>query len=148
MKLDFNSQGYLHQTIELTYEEFRHHFATNPQRIQQIENSLPFFRTLYSCGCRVVYVDGSFVSIKKNPEDIDLCFDFNPLDAELLEKNFPQFFDVNAMGRIRRDLQCHILYFTDTDTRYFDLFELDRNFNKKGLVKLGLKEILTYHDQK
>jgi hypothetical protein len=44
MSLNFNSQGFLHQTIPLSWEEINHHFGTNPRRVQQLENALRFFR--------------------------------------------------------------------------------------------------------
>ena len=71
MALNFNSQGFLHQTIMLSYEEVAH------------------------------------------PEDIDLCFDITGVDAETLEKEFPAFFDPKAIGKLHRDLQCHIFTFSE-----------------------------------
>ena len=145
MSLNFNSKSYLYETIILTYEEFVQHFGTNPRRMEQINNALSFFRIFHSCGCKTVYVDGSFVSKKKYPEDIDLCFDLTGVDAENIERQFPQFYDIHAIGRIRRDLQCHIFYFTENDQRLFNLLSEDRNGNLKGFVKLNLNDI---YDQK
>jgi hypothetical protein len=82
MSLNFNSQGYLHQNINLSYEEFIFHFGTNQRRTKQIDNALPFFRIFFRCGCQTVYIDGSFVSTRKYPEDIDLCFDLTALDIK------------------------------------------------------------------
>src|SRR3981081_4223805 len=114
MRLNFNTQGYLHQTITLTYEEFVYHFGTNPRRQEQIKNALYFFRVFHSCGCQTAYVDRSFVSKKKYPEDIDICFDLTDVDAEKIEREFPQFYDVKEIARIHKDLQCHIFHFSET----------------------------------
>jgi hypothetical protein len=141
MALNFNSKGYLHETISLTYEEFVQHFGTNQQRMEQIQNSLPYFRIFHSCGCRIVYVDGSFVSKKKYPEDIDICFDITGIQEEKIIRVFPKFLDVNERGRIRRDQKCHIFTFTQEDTELFDLLNIDRDDNSKGLVILDLNEI-------
>ena len=141
MALNFNTKGYLYETITLTFEEFKHHFGTNPRRMGQINNALPFFKIFHSCGCKAVYVDGSFVSKKTYPEDIDLCFDINNIDAEKLEKEFPQFFDVQEIGRIRGDLQCHIFHFDENNKRLLRILEEDRDGDPKGLVKLNLKDI-------
>ena len=143
MSLNFNSRGFLRETIALTYEEFVHYFGTNPERMEQIDNALPFFRIFHSCGCRTVYVDGSFASLKKHPEDIDLCFDLAGLDAEKLEREFPQFFDPNEIGKIHRDLRCHIFTFDKDNKRLLNLLEQDREGNPKGLVKLDLTDLLT-----
>jgi hypothetical protein len=143
MILDFNSQGNLHQTISLTYEEFVYHFGTNPRRMEQISNALVYFRIFYSCGCKTVYIDGSFISKKKYPEDIDLCFDLTEIDAEKLEKQFPQFFDEKAIGRIHGAEQCHILFFDKNVQRFYNLLQYDRDGNPKGFVKLNLKDLPT-----
>jgi hypothetical protein len=148
MSLNFNSQGFLHETILLSYEEFKHHFGTNQRRINQINNALKFFRLFHSCGCQTVFVDGSFVSKKENPEDIDLCFDLTDMDVEKIRKVFPQFFEPNEIGKIHREFQCHILHFDKNFTVYFDFLHEDRNGNPKGLVRLDIKNILDYYDQK
>jgi hypothetical protein len=93
-------------------------------------------------------VDGSFVSTKKNPEDIDLCFDLTNVDPDKLRKEFPEFFDVNAIGTIHRDLQCHIFHFDQEDRHLFDLLQSDRAGDPKGLVKLNIIETLTSYDKK
>lgn len=141
MSLNFNSQGFLHQTIILSYEELINHFGTNPRRLKQIDNAMQFLRIFYACGCQFVYIDGSFVSTKEYPEDIDLCFDLTDVKAEKLEETFPQFFDPNERGKIHRNLLCHILYFDNNDTSLFDLLETDREGNLKGFIKLILKDL-------
>jgi hypothetical protein len=148
MALNFNTQGYLHETIALTYEEFVQHFGTTPYRVEQIQNSIPYFCIFYSCGCGIVYVDGSFVSKKKEPEDIDICFDITGIHEEKIIRYFPKFLNVNERGRIRRELKCHIFTFTQEDTELFDMLNTDRYDNLKGLVILDLKEIKEIHDQK
>jgi hypothetical protein len=148
MSLNFNSQGFLHETILLSYEEFQYHFGTNSRRMDQINNALPFFRLFHSCGCQTVYIDGSFVSKKKYPGDIDICFDLTPVDKEKISTVFPQFFEPNEIGRIHRDLQCHIFYYYEDVPYYLDLLKEDRNGNPKGLVRLDINDILIYYDQK
>jgi hypothetical protein len=148
MSLNFNSQGFLHRTITLSHEELSHHFGTNPRRLRHLENALQFFRIFYACGCRFVYIDGSFVSTKIYPEDIDLCFDTTGIDSDKLEKEFPAFFEPNGVGEIHRDLQCHIFTFSETSPRFFDMLSEDREGNPKGFIKLNLKDLTIYYDQK
>lgn len=93
-------------------------------------------------------MDGSFVSQKKNPEDIDLCFDLTDVDDETINKKFPQFFDPNEIGKIHSYSQCHILHFSKNHKLLFDMLHEDRDGNRKGLVKLEIKDILNYYDQK
>jgi hypothetical protein len=147
MKLSFNSNGYLHKTIELTLDEFEQHFGTTELRKQKIKNALRFFKIFRSCGCAAVYIDGSFVSTCKNPADIDLCFDFTSIDDKKLRKEFPEFFGsnrINKLGEIRRDLKCHIFTFDNEDTRMFEYLQCDRDGNRKGLIKISLKNEYNY----
>jgi len=143
MSLNFNTKGFLHETISLSYEELKYHFGTNPRRMDQINNALQFFRIFHKGGCQTVFIDGSFISKKKYPEDIDLCFDMTGVNTERLKELFPQFFNRNEMGKIRRNTLCHILYFTDTDKTLFDLLQYDRDGNFKGFAKLNLKDLFT-----
>jgi hypothetical protein len=139
MSVSFNSDGNLHKTIELSIDEFKTIFGTNASRIEKIRNALVFFEIFRSCGCTAVYIGGSFVSTKKNPEDIDLCFDFNDIDRKKLEIAFPGFYDFNTIGKIRRDSKCHILYFNNENTYYFRMLQQDRNGHPKGMVKIYFK---------
>jgi hypothetical protein len=148
MSLNFNSQGFLHRTITLSYEGLVHHFGTNSRRLEQIKNANQFFRIFYDSGCQVVYIDGSFVSTKKYPEDIDLCFDTTGIDSDKLEKEFPAFFMPNGVGKIHKDLQCHIFTFSENSTRFFDMLSEDREGNPKGFIKLNLKDLNIHYDQK
>jgi hypothetical protein len=146
MFLNFNSQGFLHQTIALSFEQLIERFGTNPRRFKQLDNALRFFRIFYACGCRFVYIDGSFVSTKKYPEDIDLCFDTTGMDSDKLEKEFPALFVPNEVGKIHRELQCHIFTFSENSTRFFDMLSEDREGNPKGFIKLNLKDLPIYYD--
>jgi hypothetical protein len=140
MKLSFNTNGNLHKTVELTLAEFEHHFGTTALRKEKIKNAFLFFEIFSSCGCTAVYIGGSFVSTKKNPEDIDICFDLRQINYEKLEKAFPDFFDHYKIGEIRRNLKCHILYFDDTTPQFFNMLQEDRDGHPKGLVKIDLKD--------
>jgi len=140
MKMNFDSRGNLYQTVELTFKQFRKAFGINAGRLNKIDTAITFFKIFSSCGCKTVYIGGSFASTKENPADIDLCFDITPVDLEKLKKKFPEFFDFNKIGEIRKHKACHIL-FCDTKTTYLlEMLEADRDGNSKGLVKLRLKE--------
>lgn len=147
MSLSFNTSGNLHKTVELTFQEFITHFGTNPLRKKKIKNAIIFFRIFLECGCRTVLIGGSFVSTKKNPDDIDLCFDLTTVTDEQLKKNFPEFFDFNKMGELRRKYDCQIWYFDKEDTHLLEMLKYDTDDYPKGLVKLSLKEIENYDQE-
>lgn len=147
MRLSFNSNGNLHKSVELTIEEFQQYFGTNELRREKIKKALLFFKIFSSCGCTAVYIGGSFVSTKKNPSDIDLCFDLTDIDGAKFKREFPEFFGserINTIGKIRRDFKVHIFTFDSSDTYLFEYLQEDRYGNPKGLVKIGLINGYTY----
>jgi hypothetical protein len=147
MTLSFDTSGNLHETVELSFDDFQKLFGTNAGRKEKIKNAVTFFRIFSSCGCEAVYIGGSFVSNKKNPEDIDLCFDMTKVDHEKLNKEFPEFFGLkshNNIGTIRKNLKCHIFTFDNTRKLYLQMLERDRDQNPKGLVKISFKNGFNY----
>lgn len=141
MSLSFNSNGHLHNTVELTLAELEQHFGTNEWRKVRIKNALIFLEIFSVCGCQTVYIGGSFISTKINPDDIDLCFDLQNVDYNKLGEVFPDFLDFNKIGEIRRNFKCHILHFDKNNLQYLRMLEKDKNGNQKGLVKINLKDI-------
>jgi hypothetical protein len=148
MSLDFNSYGNLYQTIALTVESFKQCFLTNQTRNQLFFNALPFFNAFFECGCMHVFIAGSFISQKKHPGDIDICFDISHANQQKLRTHVLKLTDYKEIGKIRRELQCHIFLFDNENTELFEMLSEDRNANKKGMVQLALKDILQHHDQK
>ena len=141
MSLSFNSNGHLHKTLELTFTEFEQEFGTNKWRKERIRNALIFFEIFLACGCRTVYIGGSFVSKKLYPDDIDLCFDLQKVNPDKLAEVFPDFFDFNKIGKIRRELKCHILTFDNDNMQFLNMLKKDKDGYPKGLVKLNLKDL-------
>jgi hypothetical protein len=147
MNLSFNSDGNLHETVELSLEEFQQQFGTNMSRIEKIKAATQFFKKFSSCGCKAVYIGGSFVSKKKDPEDIDLLFDLTEADSEKLEWELPELLShnhKNKIGTIRRNLKCHIFTFDKRDQRLLDILLRDRKGYPKGMVKINLQNEFNY----
>ncbi|NII24808.1 hypothetical protein HB364_06950 [Pseudoflavitalea sp. X16] len=144
MKISFNTNGNLHKTIELTFDELYEHFGTNPSRKKQIDTAILFLKLFSSCGCTTAYIGGSFASTKEQPADIDLCVDLCNADYEQLEQEFPDFFDFNKIGEIHKRLKCHILHIDKVSTRLLEMLQIDRDEYPKGLIKLNLKDIDSY----
>lgn len=144
MKVGFNTNGNLHKTIELTFDELYEHFGTNPSREKKIDTAILFLKLFSSCGCTTAYIGGSFASTKARPADIDLCFDLRKVDYCKLEQVFPDFFDFIKLGAIRKNLECHILFFDQESTYLLDMLQADREGFPKGLIKLNLKDIDSY----
>jgi len=102
-------------------------------------------KILRQCGCTLLYVDGSFVTMKLEPNDYDACWegDFNVVipNMQVLE---PVFLDLNN-GRESQKLKYKGEIFPadiDADgkgTRYLDFFQQIRFTDEnKGIVAIKL----------
>ncbi|WP_455591482.1 DUF6932 family protein [Bacteroides sp.] len=85
---DFNEKGYLDPGIyEATFEEVKDKlgFSKRRQRLLGLMEGL-----LMECkqlSCDIIYLDGSFVSTRLNPNDYDACWDTSSKDRESVINN-------------------------------------------------------------
>jgi hypothetical protein len=63
------------------------------------------------------------------------------VNPDKLAEVFPDFFDFNKIGKIWRELKCHILTFDSNNMQYLNMLKKDKDGYPKGLVKLKLKDI-------
>lgn len=61
---------------DASLEEVRERFATNETRARLFDGFIKACQSLASAGCKVLYLDGSYVTEKRNPEDYDVCWDY------------------------------------------------------------------------
>ena len=66
----------------------------------QIEESLAC-ELLRKAGCRLVYLDGSFVTTKEHPGDFDACWDIQQVDDGALDPVFWDFSEGRAAQKRR-----------------------------------------------
>ena len=67
------------------WEEFRRRFGHNPWRLMLLDGLKVALENLKNAGCRVVYIDGSFVTDKLYPRDFDACWDEGGVDPTVLD---------------------------------------------------------------
>ena len=88
MDLKFNDEGCLPQEIyELTLDEVENGFVQeNSQRRQEIfEHYKIHLKDIEETGCCLNHwIDGSFVTLKENPNDIDTLTEFDGLEVDKL----------------------------------------------------------------
>ena len=144
--LEFDKNGYLipHQIIESDLIIFEQTFVFNEHRRQLFERFVAFseeFKQIYGKNF-FIWIDGSFVTKKYLPFDIDLVVF---LDADFIERNFLK------LNKIRNNFaNLHIfyggLYLPDNQLfvvnklekfRWFDLFSTDRGFQPKGFLQIN-----------
>ena len=72
-------------------EEFRARFLWNAYRDRLFETALPAFDLLRAAGVRRIWIDGSFVTEKERPGDVDVLWDDAYVDYDKLDPIFDDF---------------------------------------------------------
>lgn len=142
MIANFNTEGYLPEGIhECTLQELEERFTFNLKRKKLFEGLSRLIHKLGSIHCKVIYIDGSFVSEKQLPSDVDVCF-------ECAEENWE--FAVLMVGdfwkdqeSFQRDYNCNVfpsnLFIEGGKLYYLDFFQRIKNTNiPKGILKIKL----------
>lgn len=129
-----------HQT---SVDEIESMFAYNEKRMEIFTGFVQACLELRKSGCKTVYLNGSFVTTKLNPDDFDACW----------EMNFPNNLKLNSIIRNcdyrTRQLQKQIYKgeFFPIDlanrnrggTKWLKFFLRTRLGNKKGILRLSLQ---------
>ena len=142
--INFDSRGYItpKEIISVTLQEFEETFCYNVRRKLIFENYTIFIEKLKSLGLTrfYQYIDGSFVTNKSYPKDIDFV---TFVDYEFFHQNitkmmefrneyldcfFAPIYPQNHVSRYRNDLE------------HFEwqcLFGWDREDKQKGLILIN-----------
>src|SRR3989442_9250609 len=64
-------------------------FGKTPRRRVLLEGIRAVAFELRKAGCRRVWIDGSFITTKRNPSDFDGCWDYQGVSLGLLRKTTP-----------------------------------------------------------
>ena len=139
----FNSDGNLPPGVHwANWQEFAYCFGKTPHRQRLLRGLKSALDSLSKAGCQVVYIDGSFVTKKENPNDFDGCWDIKGVDPELLD---PILLNLdNKREKQKAKYQGELFPASGkadvTGKTYLDFFQIDRNGNPKGIVAINLGE--------
>ncbi|PWK68268.1 hypothetical protein LX99_04792 [Mucilaginibacter oryzae] len=143
----FNNEGVLPEGVhEASFEEFKERFVYNSRRSEIYAAFLILVNDLRAINCWVVYIDGSYVTDKELPGDIDVCWDDDDeIDWELLDTHYPIFFDLNPPRkaqqlRYRADVFPANIYEGNSGLLFKDFFQQNKETgNTKGIVKINIQ---------
>jgi len=86
---EFNRNEFLNPGIyKLTWTEVCEYLGWNYKRKSLLQGLREGLEALKECGCKKVYLDGSFVSKRDRPKDFDVCFEEDGVDFDKLKANF------------------------------------------------------------
>ena len=98
----FQSTGMLPPGIyAATWREVESRFGFTPKRRRLLAGLQQALMLLKRAGCRRVYLDGSFVTTKPNPGDIDVCWAIAGVDPDTLDAVFLDFSQSRARQKSR-----------------------------------------------
>lgn len=136
---NFNKHGTLIADEQCeSKEELYKEWGFNSHRIKLIKEFLPGLESLFKANIEIVFIAGSFASLKEKPSDIDgLIFWNKNVDESQLSEDFLDILKDN----FRMDF-----YLADMPTEFngkshLDFFREGRHGEKPGLIKLNLKSL-------
>lgn len=124
---------------DTSWSELEAVFGTSDWRRFLLTGCLRALQSLKSAGCGRVWIDGSFVTAKAHPEDIDACYDPIGVDRSLLH---PALTDMSP-GRPAQKAAFGCEFFPNiveaASGKFFvEFFQQDRDGHPKGIVVINL----------
>ena len=137
----FNSDGNLPPGVHwATWQEFAARFGTTPHRKQLLKGLKSALDSLSKAGCQTVYIDGSFVTKKENPNDFDGCWDLTGVDPSLLDPILLLLDNKRVAQKAKYKGELFPASWTadGVGKTYLDFFQIDRDGNPKGIIAIDL----------
>ena len=127
----------------ITWSELVEKFGINNHRLKLLEGLKKGLSLLKKYGCTEVCIDGSFVTAKPLPNDIDVAYDNTRMDWQKFIKEQPEFNDIKNGSRIQKEkYQSEFYAYNAFEDSILQFFQFDRDGNPKGIVKIYLTERL------
>ncbi|NET86800.1 MAG: hypothetical protein F6K45_01575 [Kamptonema sp. SIO1D9] len=126
-----------------TWDELVARYDLTLQRSRLIDGLKRAIKHLQAAGCRTIYINGSFVSDKLNPNDFDACWDAEGVDMDYLKIHAPSLLDFSnkraaQKAQYRGELFPSELLADDSGLSFLELFQFDKKQNCKGLIAIDL----------
>jgi hypothetical protein len=123
------------------WAEISQRFGGTPHRRRLLAGLAAAARDLRKAGCRILYLDGSYVTAKRIPGDYDACWNMDGVDPDALDPVLLQFDNRRAAMRrkYRGDLFPAQFIERGSGLTFLEFFQLDKDTGKpKGIVALDL----------
>jgi hypothetical protein len=129
----------------MSWEDFYNEFSFSPKRkilLIGLENAI---NELKKCGCDTIYIDGSFVTNKLEPNDFDACWEgdvFTVVNNMMaIEPIFLDFSNCrkNQKDKYKGEILPAMSYADSKGTTYLDFFQqIKYSIDRKGIVAIKL----------
>lgn len=144
--LKFNTRGILLPGIHVVpWSEFVSLYSFSPRRQHLFNGMERAFIHFRNAGCTQIYIDGSFVTRKIEPNDYDACWDMAGVNFSLLD---PMFHRDLRMGTKKHKLVYYGEFYPaptiegGSGLTFLDFFQTDRETgNRKGIILIELEGV-------
>jgi hypothetical protein len=145
----FDAEGNLPPGIHsMKWKEVREAFGKSEHRRRLLDGAELALANLKAAGCRLVYLDGSFVTDKEKamgsaPNDYDGCWAISGVDPTKLD---PVLLDFSSGRAAQKAKFGGELFPADipegiTGKTFLEFFQIDKQTgNAKGIIAIDLKE--------
>ena len=126
---------------DATLDEVEARFASNQRRRHLFKGLRKACNALRKAGCRVIYLDGSFVTEKPYPNDYDVCWELDNVNVNSLDRVFLDFSD----GRKNQKDKFYGEFFpssfnADGIHTFLHFFRIDKETgSEKGIIRIFLQ---------
>lgn len=128
---------------KVTWKELESRLGFTPRRVRLLAGLRSALTLLKKAGCHQVYIDGSFVTSKPHPGDVDVCWAVAGVNPDLLDPVFLDFSRSRAAQKARflgeffpADLPEGL-----TGKTFLDFFQTDKETGTaKGILALNLRK--------
>lgn len=143
----FNTDGLLPSGLHLaSIDEVEKRFTHNDHRGKIFDGFKKAISSLKQCGCKYVYLDGSFVTTKQLPSDFDACWEEEGVDIfalRVIEPVLLEFSNNRAAQKAKfmgEFFPAKLAAENKHPHRVFlDFFQTDKNTgHTKGIIKIKL----------
>lgn len=143
----FDSRGLLPPGVHwASWTEIEVRLGTTSHRRRLLAGFLAGVIHLRSAGCKVAYLDGSFVTRKRRPGDFDACWDVDGVDLDQVHPVLLEFAGRRATQKELFGGEFLPAQVPDSaiGKTFLALFQIDRKTGAaKGIVALNLETLLT-----
>lgn len=145
MELSYKANGDLTPgIIDMTWEEFKSTFSYNLHRSNLFKGIELAIKELKAVGCKTIYMDGSFISKKEQPQDFDLCWDEEGVNYKLIVTEYPGLMDYGwRMKNMKKRYGGDIVPMTSLACYkkgliFLAYFMQDKQSRDKGIIRISL----------
>jgi hypothetical protein len=138
----FDEHGNLPPGVHwVTWKEVARRFGGNAHRRCLLAGLRKSILALQHAGCDKIYINGSFVTSKENPDDFDGCWDVDEVSLDLLDPVLKDFTKRQAAqkkkfgGELFPNLPA-----VKGEVEFLELFQTDKKTGKrKGIIAIDLR---------